>query len=96
TTGVNGTFTLEGIDEKAVLVFTGVNIETQEVALNGKTSVVVTVKIRVSPLDEIQIIGYGKTTRRYKTGAVTTLKADAIDRQPVANPLQALQGRMAG
>ena len=95
-TGVNGTFTLEGVEEKSILVFTGVNIETQEVALNSRTSVVVTVKIRISPLDEIQIIGYGKTTRRYKTGAVTTVKSDAIDRQPVTNPLQALQGRMAG
>jgi len=95
-TSVNGTFTLEGIDEKSVLVFTGVNIETQEVALNGKPSVVVTVKFRISPLDEIQIIGYGKTTRRYKTGAVATVKADVIGLQPVSNPLHALQGRMAG
>lgn len=96
TSGSNGEFTLEGIDEKAILVFTAVNIETQEVAINSKKVMLVIVKTKVSPLDEIQIIGYGKTTRRLKTGAVSTLKSDAIEKQLVTNPIQVLQGRMAG
>ncbi len=94
--GVNGVFLLEGVEENAILIFSGVNQETQEIALAGRTSLVVTLKTIISPLDEIQIIGYGQTTRRLKTGSVGTLKSDVISKQLVTNPAQALQGRVAG
>lgn len=96
STDQNGQYIIENVDDKAILVFSAINIETLEVPVNGRTSILVTLKIKVSPLDEVQIIGYGKTTRRLKTGSVSTMKADAIEDQPVANPIQALQGRMAG
>jgi TonB-dependent SusC/RagA subfamily outer membrane receptor len=50
----------------------------------------------VTELDQVQIIGYGKTTRRLNTGNVTTIKAADIERQPVANVLAALQGQVPG
>ncbi len=92
----SGIFNLEVQDNNAVLIFSAVGFETQEIALSGKTSFVITLVTKVSPLDEIQIIGYGKTTRRYKTGSVSTVKSDDIGKQPVANPIQAMQGRVAG
>ena len=47
-------------------------------------------------LDEAQIIAYGQTTQRLSTGDVSTVKADAIERQPVQNVLQALEGVVPG
>lgn len=49
-----------------------------------------------SRLDEVQVIAYGTTTKRLSTGAISTVKSDEIAKQPVANPLQALQGRVPG
>ena len=50
----------------------------------------------VSSLDEMQVIAYGTTSKRFNTGNVSTVKAADIEKQPVNNPLLALQGRVAG
>ena len=44
----------------------------------------------------MQIIAYGTTTKRLSTGNVSTVKAEDIEKQPVNNPLLALQGRVPG
>lgn len=53
-------------------------------------------KKSLSILDETQVIAYGKTSRRYSTGSIGTVKAEDIQKQPVMNVLQALEGRVAG
>ncbi|HEX4849953.1 MAG TPA: TonB-dependent receptor plug domain-containing protein, partial [Puia sp.] len=55
-----------------------------------------TVKMRVSAIDEVQVIAYGTTTKRFNIGNVATVKAADIEKQPVQNPLLALQGRVPG
>lgn len=47
-------------------------------------------------LNEVQVIGYGATTKRLNTGNVATLNAADIAKQPVTNVLAALSGRLAG
>jgi len=97
STDNKGVFELQDVELPVILVVSAVNIESREYIVNPKLLVQrVEVKSRVSPLDDIQIIGYGQTTRRNKTGAVSTVKADVIDRQSITNPLQAIQGRVAG
>ncbi|MBS1563893.1 MAG: TonB-dependent receptor plug domain-containing protein, partial [Bacteroidetes bacterium] len=50
----------------------------------------------LSPLDELQVIAYGTTTRRMNTGNVSTVKTADIERQPVGNAMAALEGRVSG
>ncbi|HTI10811.1 MAG TPA: SusC/RagA family TonB-linked outer membrane protein [Puia sp.] len=90
-----GEFTLKGIGPNTVLILTGVNIETSEIAIHG-SSMLIKVKAKTSQLDEVQIIGYGTTTRRKSTGSVSSVTSEDIARQPVQNPLAALEGRIAG
>jgi len=47
-------------------------------------------------IDEVQVIGYGQTTRRFNTGSVVSISAKEIEQQPVTNVLSALSGRMPG
>ncbi|MBS1604683.1 MAG: SusC/RagA family TonB-linked outer membrane protein [Bacteroidetes bacterium] len=47
-------------------------------------------------LDEMQVIAYGKISKRFNTGSVTTIKAEDIAKNPVNNVLEALQGRVPG
>lgn len=97
TTDANGYFVLKNVDEKAVLVFTGVNVESYEFNLNGKTDLgSLYLKTKISKLDEVQIIGYGTSTQRYSVGSVTKITGEEISQQPVSNPLAALQGRVPG
>jgi TonB-dependent starch-binding outer membrane protein SusC len=96
TTGKDGWFVLTGIEGNSTLIISGVGIETTEVKANGKTLLNIAVKISVTPLDEVQMIAYGQTTRRLQTGNVSSVKSSAIEKQPVQNPLLALQGRVPG
>lgn len=49
-----------------------------------------------SMLDEVQIVPYGVTSRRFATGSISTVKAKEIERQPVMTVLQALEGKVPG
>ncbi|RYZ25069.1 MAG: SusC/RagA family TonB-linked outer membrane protein, partial [Sphingobacteriales bacterium] len=49
-----------------------------------------------SLLDDAVVIAYGTTTRRLNTGSISTVKGVDIAKQPVNNPIAALQGRVAG
>jgi TonB-linked SusC/RagA family outer membrane protein len=59
-------------------------------------SLTIMLKRNESKLDEVQIVAYGTTTQRFNLGNVTSIKAKDIDRQPVTNPLLALEGRVPG
>ncbi|WP_207516059.1 SusC/RagA family TonB-linked outer membrane protein [Longitalea luteola] len=56
----------------------------------------VRLKPKKSMLDETVVIAYGTTTLRKSTGSVSSVTAEEIRKQPVANPLAALPGRVSG
>jgi TonB-dependent SusC/RagA subfamily outer membrane receptor len=47
-------------------------------------------------LDKTEVMAYGITTQRLSTGNMSTITAKEIERQPVSNPLLALEGRVPG
>lgn len=96
TTNDDGEFYLPEVDGDAILIITGVGLETREIKINSKTDLFITVKIALAPLEEAVIKGYYTTTKKFNTGSVSTVKAAEIGRQPVADPLAALQGRVPG
>src|SRR6202012_486353 len=49
-----------------------------------------------SVLDQVEIVAYGTSTQRYSVGSIATVTAKDIEKQPVNNVLEALQGRVAG
>ncbi|MBO9204654.1 MULTISPECIES: SusC/RagA family TonB-linked outer membrane protein [Niastella] len=95
-TNKDGWFVLTGVEESATLIVSGVGIETTEIKADGRTQLEIAVRISVRPLDEVQMIAYGQTTKRFQTGNVSTLKGTEIEKQPVSNPIVAMEGRVPG
>ncbi|SEW43114.1 SusC/RagA family TonB-linked outer membrane protein [Chitinophaga arvensicola] len=91
-----GRFTLAGIPHNAVIRVSFTSYEASEMVPGGRRSLDVVLKKKIGSLDETVVIGYGTTTKRFNTGAVSTVKADVIESQPVTDPLLALQGRVPG
>ncbi|MBO9573613.1 MAG: TonB-dependent receptor plug domain-containing protein, partial [Chitinophagaceae bacterium] len=58
--------------------------------------IIVALEKNISQLDEVQYIAYGTTSKRYNVGNTASIKAADIEKQPVQNPLFALQGRVPG
>lgn len=94
--GRNGDFLIPVSDLNDHLMVSSVSTEPKEVAVAGASRLTIIVESRERTLDQVQIIGYGQTTRRLNTGNVTTVKAAAIEQQPVGHLLAALQGRVPG
>ena len=95
TTDADGGFYLKGLEDNAVLEISFIGYVTREVKASEELGNV-SLTMSDSKLDEIQVIGYGTTTRRLSTGNVSTVKASEIEKQPVNNIVQALQGRVPG
>jgi len=96
TTNIMGEFVLSGVDKNSALLISSVGYDRQEILVNNKTFITAQLKVAVGNLDELQVIAYGTTSKRFQTGNVTTIKASDIEKQPINNPLLALQGRVPG
>ncbi len=96
STDVNGNYSINAPNGNAVLVFSYIGFTTQEIPLNGRTTLNVTLGTDVHALSEVVVVGYGTQRRQELTTAVTSVSSRAIERQPVAGFDQALQGQAPG
>lgn len=70
---------------------------TLTIPIKNRTTINVTLQEDATALGEVLInAGYYTTTDREKTGSISRITAKDIEKQPVSNPLAAMQGRMAG
>ena len=94
-TDVDGNYTLN-VGEGATLVFSFVGYSGQEVATGNQTSINVALTADVTSLDEVVVVGYGTQEKKEITSAVTSVKEADFNRGTVNDPIQLLQGKVAG
>ena len=94
-TNEQGFYTLS-ISPNAVIVFEYIGYKTQTVKASGSI-LNVTLTADDDMLDEVVInAGYYSVKDKERTGSISKITSKEIGQQPVANPLAAMQGRMAG
>ena len=91
-----GTFTLNVSSAKAKLVISFVGHEEQEIAVNNKAQLSVSLKSINESLTDVVVIGYATVKKKDVTGAVAGINQKDIRSRPVDNALQAMQGKVAG
>lgn len=96
TTDVNGKYSLAVLEAEAVLVFSFIGYTSQEVAVNGRSVIDVTLEEDVKSLEEVVIVGYGTQKKANLTGSVTTIDAEEIIKRPGTNVAGLLQGKITG
>ncbi|WP_276169120.1 SusC/RagA family TonB-linked outer membrane protein [Zobellia alginiliquefaciens] len=95
-TDFDGNYSLSDVPEGATLIFSYIGFATQEVPVNGQSTINVTLQEDAQALDEVVIIGYGTTTVKDATGSVTAVKAEDFNGGVIASPEQLIQGKSAG
>ncbi len=95
-TDFDGNYSLDNVASDAVLVFSYIGYTTQEVSVNGKSTVNVFLQEDVESLAEVVVIGYGTTTVRDATGAVTAVTSEDFNQGVITSPEQLIQGKTAG
>lgn len=95
-TDLDGNFVLQVKSDDAVLRFSFVGLETQEVSIKGKNTLVVVMGEGSIGLEEVVAVGYGSMERNNVTGAISSIKADELIKAPVPNVVEALRGQVSG
>src|SRR5258706_5725695 len=84
-------------DEGNIGVFSFIGYVSMEVRVAGQSVLDVALQKDVKSLNEVVVnAGYYTTTKETQTGNIVKIEAKDIEKQPVSNPLAALQGRVAG
>ncbi|MBO9673308.1 MAG: TonB-dependent receptor [Sphingobacteriaceae bacterium] len=93
-TDTNGKYSIN-VEEGAVLVFSYIGYDNQEVVVNGRQNINVTLKESSNTLNEVVAIGYQKIRKSDVTGAISSVKASEMN---LTSPTvgQALVGKVAG
>jgi TonB-linked SusC/RagA family outer membrane protein len=94
-TTIDGRFSIEAPAD-AVLIISYIGYTTQEVAINGRLELTVSVQENRTGLNEVIVVGYQTQKRSAIAGAVTVVNVDDVAKIPVGFADQALQGQASG
>ncbi|SFT90540.1 iron complex outermembrane recepter protein [Algoriphagus locisalis] len=94
-TDLDGKYSLE-VGEDAVLQISYVGYILQEISLNGQSVIDVQLVPDATQLDELVVVGYGTQKRSDVTGAIGSVKSEDFNRGVITNPVDLLQGKVAG
>lgn len=97
TTDADGNFSIS-VPEKGTLIFSFVGFQTQEIAVANQENINVVLEpaATTQQLEEVVVIGYGTTTKKDLTGAISSVKSADITKQPAMSAMQSVQGKVAG
>jgi TonB-linked SusC/RagA family outer membrane protein len=97
TTNFEGQFSIDLDDPaEAVLIFTFIGYESEEVAVAGRKRIDVQMRLIDESVDEVVVVGYGRAKSKELTGATSRVKGEDIEKMNVARVDQALQGQVSG
>lgn len=94
-TDVEGNYRIS-VGANATLVFSFVGYATQEIVVNSQSSIDISLASDVQALSEVVVVGYGTQEKKEITSSVTSIKAEDFNKGTVNDPVQLLQGKVAG
>jgi TonB-dependent starch-binding outer membrane protein SusC len=95
-TDADGKYSIEVDGPDAILVFSFVGTETQEITVGSQTSVNVTLVTEAAMLQDIVVIGYGSVKKSDLTGSVSSLKQDEMTIGMISSVDEMMLGQAAG
>ena len=97
TTNVMGQYSITVPADATHLVFRFLGMRTEEVAIDGKTTIDVVMRSDVTTLQTFEVISFG-TARQFNTmaGSAQQITSETLRARPTANVMDALQGQVAG
>ncbi len=84
------------VPSKGSLLFSFIGYAAQEIAVNNRNRIDISLVLESKELDEVVAIGYGTVKKRDITGSVSSVKGDDLQMIPVSSAAEALTGKLAG
>ena len=96
TTSTDGSFSISVPSGATILVISSVGFAAQEISIEGKNSVDVSIVGTSTVLNEVVVTGYGSVRRKDLTSAITTITSKDFTKGPITTPDGLINGRVAG
>lgn len=93
---MEGNYSIEIEGENPVLSFSYLGYDTQNIPVANRTEINVELRENQAAIDEVVVIGYGKTTKKEVTGSVASLKSEDFNTGSFTNAAGMFQGKVAG
>ena len=90
STDFDGNYTLS-VPEDAVLVFSYIGFNTQEIPVGDSSVINVRLEESLEQLSEVVVIGYGVQKKELVTGANLQVEGESLEKQNTTNALQAFE-----
>ena len=94
-TDFDGNFVLT-VADNAMLQISYIGYQTQEVSVQGKNTLIVTLKEDTEVLEEVVVVGYGAQKKESVVGAISQVSSKELLKSPSGNVSQALAGKISG
>ncbi|REE05501.1 SusC/RagA family TonB-linked outer membrane protein [Marinoscillum furvescens] len=94
-TDLDGKYSLTAPDD-ATLIISYIGFMDEKIPVNGRSVIDVAMKMDISELEEVVVVGYGVQKKSDVTGALSSIDAETIQERPVQNAIDAMQGKVAG
>jgi len=95
-TGIDGDYSINVSSGDAVLTFSFIGFEEQEIVVGNRTSISVVLVEETTDLNEVVVVGYGTQKKANLTGAVSAVKGEELAKRTVTDTRLALQGAATG
>lgn len=94
-TDLDGKFSID-VESDGVLQISYLGYLLQEIKVNGQSEIAVQLEPDATQLEELVVVGYGTQKRSDVTGAIGSVKSEDFNRGVITNPVDLLQGKVAG
>lgn len=94
-TNIDGKYSIQASPED-IIVFSYIGLENQEIKVDEKNIIDVTLNTKSQVLQEVVAIGYGVVKKSDLTGSVALVSTKDLTKNPSTSAAQALQGKAAG
>ncbi|HCT29198.1 MAG TPA: SusC/RagA family TonB-linked outer membrane protein, partial [Bacteroidales bacterium] len=95
-TDANGNYSINNIPANATLQFSFIGMKSQEISVDGKTTINIALSEETFGIDEVVAVGYGTQKKATATGAISVVKGENLIQSPTTNFANSLAGRFAG
>lgn len=95
-TNADGVYTISVTENATALVFTYVGMSTQEVSIDGRSSINVVMETDVLGIDEVIVTAFGTAKKGAFTGSAAQINSSKIELRPISNVTAAIEGSAPG
>lgn len=95
-TDIDGKYSINVPNENDILVFSSIGYTSQEVAVNGRSVINITLTVDIQSLAEVVVVGYGTLDKKEVTSAISHVSSEELSVVSSNDPLMKIQGKVSG